>query len=122
MRDMPSACGPQQRDLLHDPQLARGAHLLVHDEKRADRDTVASIKPYKLRRWLARSAWPSRITTANTTTSFFSASKNCVENGSPTRCLLAKEWKSHSRRQFDVRVAEVRDDANISFVNLLSHV
>jgi len=51
---MPSACGPQQRDLLYDPQLARGAHLLVHDEKRADRgDTVASIKPYKLRRWLA---------------------------------------------------------------------
>ena len=88
----------------------------------ADEATVDSIKPYKLRRWLARSAWPSRITTTNTTSSFFGASKNCVVNGVPTQCLHAKEWKSHSRRQFDVRVAEVRDDANISFVNLLSHV
>ena len=64
MRDMSSACGPRQRDLLCDPrlvELARGADLLVHGaqytaeelQKRADRDTVASIKPYKLRRWLA---------------------------------------------------------------------
>src|SRR5678815_1588839 len=37
--------------------------------------------------------------TPNTTTSFFSASRSCVENGSPKRCLPAKEWKSHSKRQ-----------------------
>ena len=53
---------------------------------------------------------------------FLQRIEKLVENGFPTRCLLAKEWKSHSRRQFDVRVAEVRDDANISFVKLLSHV
>ena len=64
MRDMPSACGPRQRDLLCDPrlvELARSADLLVHDaqytaeepQKRADRRTVASIKQYKLRRSLA---------------------------------------------------------------------
>src|SRR5436190_15817004 len=34
-----------------------------------------------------------------TTTSFLSASKNCVKNGSPMRCLPAKEWKSRSGRQ-----------------------
>ena len=50
--------------------------------------------------------------TRNTTTSFYCASKICVVNGSPTWCLLAKEWKSHSRRQPEARVAEVRDDVN----------
>src|SRR5439155_20963599 len=34
-----------------------------------------------------------------TATTFLSASKNCVRNGSPTRCLPAKEWKSRSGRQ-----------------------
>src|SRR4029453_4350167 len=52
--------------------------------------------------------------TPNTTTSSFSASRNCVENGFPTRCLLAKEWKFHSRMQAETRVPEVRGDANIS--------
>src|SRR5438094_9319322 len=32
-------------------------------------------------------------------TIFLRASKNCVKNGSPTRCLPAKEWKSRSKRQ-----------------------
>src|SRR5947208_838564 len=36
------------------------------------------------------------------TTSFLSASKNCVKNGSPMRCLPAKEWKSRSERQPEV--------------------
>src|SRR5438552_10573054 len=31
--------------------------------------------------------------------SFLAASKNYVENGSPTRCWPAKEWKSRSARQ-----------------------
>ena len=64
MRDMSSACGPQQRDLSCNPrlvELARCADWLVHDaqytaeepQKRAHQDTVASIKPYKLRRSLA---------------------------------------------------------------------
>src|ERR1700745_4312619 len=36
------------------------------------------------------------------TTSFLSASKNCVRNGSPTWCLPAKEWKFRSERQPEV--------------------
>ena len=32
-----------------------------------------------------------------------SGSKNCVKNGSPMRCLPAKEWKSRSRRQEGIR-------------------
>ncbi len=65
----------------------------------ADGDTAASIKRCNLRKWPAQSAWPSRITIPNTTTSFLSASKNCVRNGSLTRCSPAKEWKSRSRTQ-----------------------
>src|SRR5262249_37788781 len=38
-------------------------------------------------------------TTPTTTTSFFSASKNYPEKGSPMRCWPANEWKSRSRLQ-----------------------
>src|SRR5215831_7632672 len=54
--------------------------------------------------------------TPNTTTNFFSALKNCVESGSPTRCLPAKEWKSRFRMQHEARFTEVRGEDNISFV------
>src|SRR5205823_3000572 len=80
----------------------------------ADGDTAASIKRCRSRKWPAWSAWPSRITTPITTTSFLSASRNYVENGFPTRCLPAKEWKSRSERQREVANRRLQRSSNRS--------
>ena len=52
--------------------------------------------------------------TLNTTTILLCASKNCVENGSPTRCLPAKEWKSQSDRQPQAANRRRRPNSNPS--------
>src|SRR5947199_3116163 len=49
-----------------------------------------------------------------TTTSFLSASKNCVRNGSPTRCLPAKEWKSRSGRQSEAANRRLHPRSSLS--------
>jgi hypothetical protein len=90
--------------------LARDADLLVHDAQ------YTAEELQKRRGWghssfdqaiqLAEMAGVKRlappITTPNTTTSFWTASKNYVENGSRIRHWPAKEWKSRSGREPEV--------------------
>jgi hypothetical protein len=88
-------------------ELARGADLLVHDaqytaeelQKRRGWGHSSFDQAMQVAEMAGVKAWPSPITTPTTTTSFFSASKSCVRNGSPIRCWPAKEWKSRWGRQ-----------------------
>ena len=88
-------------------ELARGADLLVHDAQ------YTAEELQKHRGWghssfdqamqVAEMAGvkrsPSLTTILNTMTTFSSAWKNCVRDGSLMRCWPAKEWKSRSRMQ-----------------------